>query len=72
MRRTELTNFSRGRVCKPGELTPGNSERPVPIFRRKSDRNDFVFDQEQAKADRFPSSVVLTRKTRRHHVAFHR
>ena len=25
----ELTKFSRGRVCKPGELTTGNSEWPV-------------------------------------------
>ena len=68
----KLTNFSRGRVCKPGELTTGNSKRPVHIFSRKSDPNDFVFDQEQARtmADHFASSVVSTRKNRRHLVAF--
>ena len=70
----KLTNFSRGRVRKPGELTTGNWERPIQIFSRKSDPNDFVVDQEQARtmADHFAFSVVLTRKTRRHLVAFHR
>ena len=70
----KFTNFSRERVCKPGELTTGNSERPVQIFSRKSDPNDFFVDQEQARtmADHFAFSVVLTRKTRRHLVAFHR
>ena len=66
-------NFSRGRVCKSGELTTGNSERPLQIFSRKLDANDFVVDQEQARtmADHFAFSVELTRKTRRHLVAFH-
>ena len=69
----KFTNFSRERVCKPGELTTGNSERPVHVFSRKSDPNNFVFDQEQSRtmADYFASGVVLTRKTRRHHVVFH-
>ena len=50
-------------LCKPGELTTGNSKRSVHIFSRKSDPNDFVFDQEQARtmADHFASSVVLNK-----------
>ena len=67
----KLTNFSRGRVCKPGELTHRKFGTTSPQF--SSDPNVFVFDQEQARtmADHFASSVVSTRKTRRHLVAFH-
>ena len=69
----KLTNFSRGRVCKPGELTHRKFGTTSPQFCKKSDPNVFVFDQEQARtmADHFASTVVSTRKTRRHLVAFH-
>ena len=58
----KLTNFSRGRVCKPGELTHRKFGTTSPQF--SSDPNVFVFDQEQARtmADHFASSVVSTRK----------
>ena len=67
----KLTNFSRGRVCKPGELSHRKFGTTSPQF--SSDPNAFVFDQEQAQtmADHFASSVVSTRKSRRHLVAFH-
>ena len=56
--------FSRGIACKPGQLTHRKFGRTSPQFSRKSDPNVFVFDP-------FASSVVSTRKTRRHLVAFH-
>ena len=68
----ELTNFSRGRVCKPGELTHRKFGKTSPQFSRQSDPKVFVLDQEQARtmADHFASSVVSTRKTPRHLVGF--
>ena len=67
----KFTNFSRETVCKPGELTHRKFGTTSPQFSKQSDPNVFVFDQEQARtmADHFPSSVVSTRKTRRHLVA---
>ena len=70
-------NFSCGRVCKPGELTHRKFGTTSPQFSRKSDPNVFVNrkigDQEKAQtmADHFASSVVYTRKTLYHLVAFH-
>ena len=63
----------RRRVCKPGKLTQRKFGTTSPQFSRKSDPNIFVFNQEQAQtmADHSASSVVSTRKTRRHFVAFH-
>ena len=38
----KLTNFSHGRVCKPGELTHSKFRTTSPQFSRKSDPNVFV------------------------------
>ena len=62
-----LTNFSRGGVCKPGDLTHRKFGTVGPQFSRKSDLNVFVLIKHRARtmADHFASSVVSTRKTRR-------
>ena len=68
-----LRTFLEGEYANQANWLTGNSVRPVHNFFRKSDPNVFVFDQEQARtrAEHFASSVVSTRKTRRHLVAFH-
>ena len=52
-------NFSRGRVCKPGELTDRKFGTTSPQFSRKSDPNVFVENRRSRKGSNYGRSFCI-------------
>ena len=52
-------NFSRGRVCKPGELTHRKFGTTSPQFSRKSDPNVFMENRRSRKGSNYGRSFCI-------------